>query len=93
MTRTPSRVPKHRRSSAPCVCFGLGRYLYYHAGTWVDLDEGKRPKTAPALPVWATPEGWSQGLRPQQTGNSPKTCSSSGRQIHQPIMARRYRVQ
>jgi hypothetical protein len=55
-----------------CTCFGLGRYLYYYAGTWVDLDERKRPKTVPALPAWATPEGWRQGLRPQQKGDSPK---------------------
>jgi len=53
-----------------CVCFGLGRYLYYYAGTWVDLDDRKRPKTVPALPDWATPEGWKQGLRPQQKTDS-----------------------
>jgi hypothetical protein len=54
-----------------CTCLGLGRYLYYCAGTWVDLDERKRPKTVPALPAWATPEGWRQGIRPQQRGDSP----------------------
>ena len=32
-----------------CSCFGLGRYLYYFTGTWVDLDERKRPKTIPKL--------------------------------------------
>ena len=32
-----------------CSCFGLGRYLYYFTGTWVDLDERKRPKTVPKL--------------------------------------------
>jgi hypothetical protein len=53
-----------------CTCFGLGRYLYYCVGTWVDLDDRKRPKTVPALPAWATPEGWRQGLRPQQRGDS-----------------------
>jgi hypothetical protein len=47
-----------------CACFGLGRYLYYFAGTWVDLDERKRPKSVPKLADWATPEGWRQGLRP-----------------------------
>jgi len=47
-----------------CACFGLGRYLYYFTGTWVDLDERKRPKSVPKLPDWATPEGWRQGLRP-----------------------------
>ena len=47
-----------------CSCFGLGRYLYYFTGTWVDLDERKRPKSVPKLDDWATPEGWRQGLRP-----------------------------
>src|SRR5216684_820663 len=46
-----------------CSCFGLGRYLYHFTGTWVDLDDRKRPKTVPKLPNWATPEGWQQGLR------------------------------
>jgi hypothetical protein len=46
-----------------CSCFGLGRYLYYFSGTWVDLDDRKRPKTVPKLPDWATPEGWRRGLR------------------------------
>ncbi|MBZ5685874.1 MAG: hypothetical protein LAP86_12655 [Acidobacteriia bacterium] len=47
-----------------CACFGLGRYLYYFTGTWVDLDERRRPKSVPKLADWATPEGWRQGLRP-----------------------------
>jgi hypothetical protein len=29
-----------------CAYFGLGRYLYYFDGVWVDLDERKRPRTA-----------------------------------------------
>ncbi len=45
-------------------CFGLGRYLYYFTGAWVDLDERKRPKGAPRLFGWATPKGWKDGLRP-----------------------------
>jgi hypothetical protein len=47
-----------------CSCFGLGRYLYYFAGTWVDLDQRRRPIDIPELPHWATSEGWRQGLRP-----------------------------
>jgi len=46
-------------------CFGLGRYLYYFTGTWVDLDERKRPKAVPQLAGWATPAGWREGLRPR----------------------------
>src|ERR1700733_9420893 len=49
-----------------CSCFGLGRYLYYFAGMWVDLDDRKRPKTVPKLDGWATPEGWRRGLRPHE---------------------------
>jgi SpoVK/Ycf46/Vps4 family AAA+-type ATPase len=48
------------------ACYGLGRYLYYFTGVWVDLDERKRPKTRAQLAGWATPEGWRQGLRPQR---------------------------
>lgn len=47
-----------------CACFGLGRYLYYFTGTWVDLDNRKRPKSVPQLSGWATPVGWRKGLRP-----------------------------
>jgi hypothetical protein len=53
-----------------CSCFGLGRYLYYFTGTWVDLDDRKRPKTVPKLDGWATPEGWRRGLRPYAEGDS-----------------------
>lgn len=49
-----------------CCCFGLGRYLYYFSGFWVDLDGHRRPKTFPKLPTWATPEGWRGGVRPNQ---------------------------
>ena len=67
-----------------CSCFGLGRYLYYFTGTWVDLDDRKRPKTIPTLAGWATPEGWRQGLRPGQPPSSQpsKPTRSSGAQSH-----------
>ena len=50
-----------------CSCLGLGRYLYYFTGTWVDLDDRKRRKTVPQLAGWATPAGWLEGLRPRCT--------------------------
>ncbi|MGH9569491.1 MAG: Rad52/Rad22 family DNA repair protein, partial [Candidatus Angelobacter sp.] len=53
-------------------CFGLGRYLYHFTGTWVDLDDRKRPKTKPKLACWATAEGWKQGLRPGHTSTPDK---------------------
>jgi hypothetical protein len=49
-----------------CSCFGLGRYLYYFTGAWVDLDQNKRLKAKPQLAGWATPKGWREGLRPNQ---------------------------
>jgi hypothetical protein len=60
-----------------CACLGLGRYLYYFAGTWVDLDEHKRPKTVPQLVGWATPAGWREGLRPRCAGE-PKPSAGNG---------------
>ena len=55
-----------------CSCFGLGRYLYYFTGTWVDLDDRRRPKAIPILPDWATPEGWRRGIRPRpETSSTP----------------------
>jgi hypothetical protein len=65
---TSAEAQAFKRASS---CFGLGRYLYYFSGEWVDLDERKRPKTIPVLPAWATPEGWRQSLRPQQRAESP----------------------
>lgn len=56
-----------------CSCFGLGRYLYYFTGTWVDLDDRKRPKSVPQLTGWATPAGWLDGLRPSCAG-AQKPC-------------------
>lgn len=40
------------------VMFGIGRYLYQLPNVWVALDEYKHIKEVPALPVWATPEGY-----------------------------------
>jgi len=60
-----------------CACFGLGRYLYYFDGVWVDLDERKRPKTALKLFSWATPEGWRQGLRPQTVAGARSDGTTS----------------
>lgn len=64
---TAAEAQSFKRS---CCCFGLGRYLYYFSGVWVDLDERKRPKNIPQLFGWATPEGWRQGLRPSQVGTA-----------------------
>src|SRR5258708_8025546 len=57
-----------------CSCFGMGRYLYYFTGVWVDLDAHKRPKVTPKLFGWATPKGWRDGLRPSREGD-PQAAS------------------
>src|SRR6185437_7571284 len=60
-------------------CLGLGRYLYHFRGIWVDLDSRKRPKKLQPLPVWATPEGWRRGLRPDsKPQESRKTAEDQG---------------
>jgi len=62
-----------------CACFGLGRYLYYFTGTWVDLDGRKRPKFVPQLAGWATPAGWLEGLRPRCAGDpKPSERAAAG---------------
>ena len=60
-----------------CSCFGLGRYLYYFGGIWVDLDDRQRPREAPQIHGWATPEGWRKGLRPPQRDDSGPSPSGS----------------
>lgn len=64
-------------------CFGLGRYLYYFRGIWVDLDARKRPTKTPKLPTWATPEGWRRGLRPQEDSDAKPAAESTTVQRHQ----------
>jgi hypothetical protein len=68
---TSAEAQAFKRAAA---CFGLGRYLYYFTGAWVDLDERKRPKTIPQVAGWATPAGWLEGLRP---GNSRRPSPST----------------
>lgn len=73
---TAAEAQSFKRS---CACFGLGRYLYYFTGTWVDLDDRKRPKTVPQLAGWATPAGWLQGLRPScAVGQKPSERTVAG---------------
>ena len=72
---TAAEAQAFKRAAA---CFGLGRYLYYFTGVWVDLDQRKRPKTLPKLPQWATPSGWQQGLRPGMNGAELKGPRENG---------------
>jgi hypothetical protein len=69
-----------------CACLGLGRYLYYFTGTWVDLDAHKRPTSVPQLAGWATPAGWQQGLRPscacKQEQSKGTTAGNGGNAQH-----------
>jgi hypothetical protein len=70
-----------------CSCFGLGRYLYYFSGKWVDLDDRKRPLGHPALAGWATPEGWKQGLRPGEDGDTNSAAHGQRREISDAAVA------
>lgn len=49
-------------SKRAAVCFGLGRYLYYFTGTWLDLDDHKRPKTFHNSPHGRLPPGGSRAF-------------------------------
>src|SRR5580765_2016537 len=62
-----------------CACFGLGRYLYYFTETWVDLNDRQQPLEEPQLAGWATPEGWSKGLRPQTISKDQEAKPSAPR--------------
>lgn len=42
------------------VLWGVGRYLYELPNSWVELDDRKQLVTTPALPKWATPEGFDE---------------------------------
>jgi hypothetical protein len=77
---TSAEAQAFKRAAA---CLGLGRYLYYFRGIWVDLDGRRRPKRVPKLPLWATPEGWRKGLRPDNetqvsSEGSPSAATSRG---------------
>lgn len=76
---TSAEAQAFKRASS---CFGLGRYLYCFEGTWVDLDERKRPKRVPQLPGWATPIGWAQGLRPNDSRKSDS--GANGAKAYEP---------
>jgi hypothetical protein len=65
-----------------CACFGLGRYLYYFTGTWVDVDDRKRPKSVPQLAAWATPGGWLDGLRPRGAHEKPSQRATAGNTLN-----------
>jgi hypothetical protein len=80
---TSAEAQAFKRAAA---CFGLGRYLYHFTGTWVDLDDRKRPKRTPDLADWATPDGWRQGQRPhreaEQQSANPADNPKPAREDH-----------
>ena len=62
-----------------CSCFGLGRYFYDIAPTWVDLDQHRQPVRTPVLSAWALPENWRKGMRPPGgNGNGETKPASQG---------------
>jgi hypothetical protein len=59
-----------------CACFGLGRYLYDLAGSWVDLDEKKQSLSKPKFPEWALPKRKSNRGTPG--GSTNQNVSGGG---------------
>lgn len=47
------------------VLWGIGRYLYMLPNVWVPLDERGKFEH-PALPKWATPEGFDEAVNRRQ---------------------------
>ena len=60
-----------------CSCFGLGRYFYDFAATWVDLNEYGQPVRLPSLPKWALPPG----VVPTHQGADHHNQSRSGEPV------------
>ncbi len=62
-------MPKRKHSREPAAVSVSVAIFNYFTGTWVDLDDRKRPKAFPQMAGWATPAGWLEGLRPRGTGD------------------------
>jgi hypothetical protein len=52
-------------------CYGLGRYLYNFAETWVPLNEYRQPSEYPRLPQWALPKGNMPAKSHPASGSRP----------------------
>jgi hypothetical protein len=52
-------------------CYGLGRYLYNLAETWVALNEYRQPVEFPKLPNWALPKGSVPARSHPASGSRP----------------------
>lgn len=59
------------------VKYGIGRYLYDLDNVWVEIDDRKKIKQPPALPVWATPEGFDMGLVKERLSDAVKKHADS----------------
>lgn len=49
------------------VVWGVGRYLYDLDSPWVEIDQYGKWAQDPQLPTWATPKGYIESLKPQET--------------------------
>jgi len=61
-----------------CCQFGLGRYFYDFVAPWVDLDQHRQPVRTPALPPWAIPKNWRQGVRPPHKNENGNGHNGNG---------------
>lgn len=59
------------------VLWGIGRYLYSLPFSWVKLSNGK-PASIPAMPKWATPEGYDEIITKRQEQQAERLLSNLG---------------
>lgn len=48
------------------VQWGIGRYLYSLPNTWLPIDQYSKFTQKPALPDWATPEGYLSRIKKRE---------------------------
>ena len=70
-----------------CSCFGLGRYLYDLAGSWVDLDEKKQPVSRPKLPEWALPKRKSSAYQGRVNDRRAQSASPDAEALRKRVRA------
>jgi hypothetical protein len=66
------------------VKWGVARYLYDVAAVWVDLDEHKRPKERPKMPVKYLPAGATRQSAGSADMPPPLTAADVERELNKP---------
>jgi len=58
------------------VMWGIGRYLYSLPNEWLPIDQYGKFTVKPAVPSWATPEGWDKVMLGRMGGWSEGLLAS-----------------